>query len=69
MAEEIVETKPWYLSKGVLGSAGAMIAGVLGIWYTDIDAEHVKEVLISAGTLVSGVLALIGRLKANKKIG
>jgi uncharacterized membrane protein len=63
------ETKPWYLSKGVMGSAGAITAGVLGMFFTEVDAEHVKEVLLSGGTFVSGLIALVGRLKANKKIG
>ena len=67
--KEITETKPWYLSKGVIGSAAAMIEGVLGIWYTGIDKEQIEILLTSGGSLVGGILSLIGRIKASKKIG
>lgn len=63
-----METKPWYKSKGVLGSAGAIIAGILGMWFADITADDVTDILIATGALVSGILALVGRLKADKPI-
>lgn len=63
------KTKPWYLSKGVMGSAGAIIAGILGLWYSDIKADDVTNVLIAAGGTISAVVALWGRLSAKDKIG
>ena len=63
-----VETKKWYMSKGVMGSAGAVIAGILGIWYSNIESDQITDLLIAGGTLVSGFIALIGRLSADKKI-
>lgn len=67
--KEMEEKKPWYLSSGVIGSASAIIAGALGIWFTGIDKEQIELLLASAGGLVSGIIALIGRIKATKKIG
>lgn len=70
MAEEkLIESKPWYLSKGIMGSAGGIIAMVLGLWYTDVKADDITAVLIGAGGVISSVLGLYGRLAASKKIG
>lgn len=63
------ETKTWYTSKGIIGSAGAVIAGILGIWFAGIEAEKVTEILLGIGTIVAGITAMIGRIKASKKIG
>lgn len=63
-----MKTKPWYLSKGVLGSAGAVISGILGIWFVGIDAESITALLISSGTVATGFMALIGRLTAKTEI-
>ena len=62
------ETKPWYLSRGVIGSLAAVIAGIVGIWYTGIDKEHIEAVATSGASFVGGILSLIGRVKASKKI-
>lgn len=62
------ETKPWYMSKGVIGGAGAIIAGALGLFNVDLAAADIQPLLISAGTVVTGILALIGRLGAKKKL-
>lgn len=63
------EKKPWYLSKGVMGSAGAVVAMLLGIWYTDVKADDITAVLIGVGGTISAIIGLIGRLTAKTKIG
>ena len=63
-----MKSKKWYLSKGVMGSAGAVISGILGIWFVGIDAENVTAILISSGTVITAFLALIGRLTAKTEI-
>jgi len=63
------ESKQWYLSKGVIGSVATMAAGVLGIWFTGIESVQIEVLLTSLGSFVGGLLSLIGRLKASKKIG
>lgn len=67
--KEMTETKPWYLSTGIIGSASAVVAGVLGIWFAGIDKASVEAILTGSGAVVGGVVALIGRIKADKKIG
>ena len=66
------DTKPWYLSRGVIGSGVAIAAGVASAFHFQIDGDlqsSLTDWLLSGGALVGGALALWGRLKASRKIG
>lgn len=70
-----IETKPWYLSKTVLGGVIAAGAGVAGLFGINLDAltqaellAHLDMIVTAGSALVGGVLAIYGRLKATKSI-
>jgi hypothetical protein len=66
------DTKPWYLSRGVIGSAVAMAAGAAAVFNYQIDAglqASATEEIFGIGSLVGSALALWGRIKASRKIG
>jgi hypothetical protein len=65
-------TKPWYLSRGFIGSAVAIGAGVAAIFNYQIDADlqaSIAQEVLGFGSLAGGALALWGRIKASRKIG
>jgi hypothetical protein len=66
------DNKAWYSSKTVWGgliAVGAAIAGSFGI---DVDAatqgEIADYIVVGVGA-IGGIVAIIGRLQASKKIG
>jgi len=70
------ESKPWYKSKGILGSLIVLAAFILNAVGQQQTAEKVTEQasgitdwLVSLGTLIGAGLALYGRLKATQPIG
>ncbi len=66
------ETKPWYLSKSVIGGLVAVVASVAGIFHYsigDADQAQLVELITGVVTLVGGVAAVVGRITASKKIG
>jgi hypothetical protein len=68
----LIEGKAWYLSKGVWGGIVAALAGVasllLNVSWTDIAQNQLVDLLVSLGSLIGGVLAVLGRLFATRKI-
>ena len=59
-------------SKGVWGGLIAMAAGLLGLLgYTISPADQVQLVNLVAGIIsaIGGILAIIGRIRATKRIG
>lgn len=67
-----LETKPWYLSKAIMASLATIIQGFLLIAFklelTDQDMVMLTGILIGVGTVITGVLSLIGRVKARTAI-
>jgi hypothetical protein len=69
-----METKEWYLSKGVMGSSGAAIACIviLVLKGFGIDAanetETIASIVVTTAGAISAIIGLIGRLKASTKI-
>lgn len=67
--------KAWWASRGVWGGVVAAASGVAGMFGMTVDAAaqaQMTETLISvcsALSMVGGVVAIIGRLRADKKIG
>lgn len=70
------ETKPWYLSKTIIGagiSAGAVAAGFFGV---TIDEATKQVILDQTSAVIGGVVILsglamtiVGRVTAKKAIG
>jgi hypothetical protein len=67
-----MDTKAWYLSRGVWGSVVVIGAMLLKQFGHDISPElqgQMVDFAINAVTLVGGAVALWGRIKATKTIG
>lgn len=65
-------TKPWYQSKSVLGgvvSAIAEMVAVIGYSVSEADQASLVELLIGASAAVGGIVAIVGRVVATKRIG
>lgn len=63
-------SKPWWQSTGVWGALGTVVAGVLaafGYAASGIDVA-ITEVGLSLAGAVAGLIALRGRIVADKKI-
>lgn len=61
-------SKPWWQSRGVWGSFVAVGAGVMNavanIDLTQPIQAELVDIFVSGGTIVGGVIALIGRIRA-----
>lgn len=69
--ETVVETKPWWQSKGTWGGLIAIAAGVAGAFgytITPDDQTWIVEAVVSIATVAGGVLGVYGRIKASKTI-
>ena len=67
----MLDAKPWYLSKTVWGSLVAILAAFLGLWDFDIparDQERVVELLVQIAGAGGGMLALVGRFMATRRL-
>ncbi len=66
-----MDTKPWYKSKGIMGSLIAVLAVLAGFFGIDIGGAEQAE-LVDLVTAIVGTggaaLAFIGRIRANTKI-
>ncbi len=61
-------TKPWWKSKGVIGGLVAVIAGLAGLFGVDVDQPVLTDIILQVGAAIGGVLAVIGRIKAEKPV-
>ena len=66
------ENKAWYMSKTVWGGLIAVGAAVAGSFGVDVDAatqgEIADYIVVGVGA-IGGLVAIWGRVKAEKKIG
>ncbi len=65
-------TKPWYLSKTIWASLvtiAATVGSLFGLPLAGLDKSAFADLLIQAVTAISGLIALAGRLSADKRIG
>lgn len=66
------DSKPWYMSKTVWGALVAIIASFLGLWDMDIPASEqarIVDLLIQVAAGGGGLLALVGRFMATRRLG
>jgi hypothetical protein len=64
--------KPWYLSRTIWASIVTVsigAAGLAGLPIDGIDGSSLTDTLLQAVTALSGLIAIAGRLWANKRIG
>ena len=65
------ETKKWYMSKSVWGGMIAVAAAVAGAFGFSIGVEEqsiLAESAVAVAGIVGAVVAVVGRVKASKKI-
>ena len=63
--------KPWYLSKTVWGSVIAILAAMAGMFDVDLSTEdHARavELIVQAVGALGGLVALVGRFRATRRI-
>ena len=68
---ENAETKQWYLSKGVWGGIVAAVIGVLsmfGVGAVNAEQETITELIMQIVSVIAGIVAVYGRITANKNI-
>lgn len=66
------EVKAWYLSKTVWASAVAVLTGVgglVGLPLAGLDGNALAEAIVQLAAAVAGIVALFGRLSADRRIG
>lgn len=70
-----METKKWWQSRAVWGGIIAVISGVIGVFGKQIPAEtqeflseQAVNIATAIGTVFGGVLAVYGRIRADKLI-
>ena len=72
MALDGIDTKSLLSSRGVWGGIIAVLAGLLGLLGYDVDADmkgQAVELFSGVGAGIGGVIAIVGRVLATKKIG
>ncbi|MGC5778819.1 hypothetical protein [Methylobacterium sp. NFXW15] len=69
-------TKPWYLSKGIIGSLLAIVAVIAGFFGVKVDAgtqqvvaDQLTTLLAAGAALLGSLLGLWGRVSATRRIG
>lgn len=66
------EVKAWYLSKTVWASVVAVLTGVgglVGLPLAGLDGNALAEAIVQLAAAVAGIVALFGRLSADRRIG
>lgn len=65
------DTKSPLLSRGVMGGSAAVILGAaqLAGWaVSPADAADLSQAVIGLATAVSGIVAVVGRIRANTRV-
>lgn len=65
-------TKKWFESKAIWGGIIALLAAIAGAFGYAVDADtqtNIVELVTVIGTGLGGLLAIFGRIKAEKKVG
>jgi len=68
---EAVLPKPWWQSRTVIGAAVTLVSGVgavAGYGISDQTQAQLTDLLAAGGALVGGVLALWGRIRADRAV-
>lgn len=63
-----METKKWYQSTTIQGSAVTLLALIFILFKVDIDKGLITEFVTRLFSLIGTVMVIIGRVKASTKI-
>ncbi len=64
-------SKPWYLSRTIWASlvtVALSLAGMAGLPIGEVDGGELAEAVVQALTAVLGVVAIVGRLNATRRL-
>ncbi len=61
-------SKPWYLSRGVVGALLVIIISALNVDLDDTSRDALTENATELLTAVFGLIALIGRIRAKTSV-
>jgi hypothetical protein len=67
-----IQTKPWWQSETILASAATIVflgLGLAGYQVAPEDQAALLQTVFNAVGMVTSVVAIVGRVKAQKKIG
>lgn len=70
--EEMTDTKEWYRSKTIWGSAIALAAAIAGLCGVKVDAAtgaDLVSAVTDAAAAIGALVAIVGRLDAKSAIG
>ena len=65
------DAKPWYQSRSIWGGLVALVAGVGGIVGVEVDAATSETLILSltnGAAAIGAVVAILGRLAAQKTL-
>lgn len=68
---DAIDTQPWWQSRGVIGGMVTSIVSLLallGYNLGDIDLTALVNNIVLITTAAAGILALVGRIRATKRI-
>lgn len=68
----MTNSKPWYLSRTIWASLITIVtaaAGMLGVPVAGLDNTALTDTLLQAIAAISGLVAILGRLGAQTRIG
>jgi hypothetical protein len=68
----MTDTKPWYLSRTIWAAIVTIVTAMLGLFGVPLegfDEAGFVDALLQAVAAVAGVVALMGRLYAQSRIG
>jgi hypothetical protein len=71
MEQEMVDTKPWYLSRTIwaaLVTVAAALCGLFGLPMIEEDTEALVDLILQAVATLAGIAAILGRLDARSRI-
>ena len=66
------EEKPWYLSKTIWGALVSVAATLAAMFGLPVDAggqAALTEAILQTVSAVAGIVAILGRVSANSRIG
>lgn len=66
------DSRPWYLSKGVMGGFASLLAWLLMMFGIDVAQADVESITLAGITIagaVASIVSVIGRLTAKRPVG
>lgn len=66
-----MDGKEWYQSRTIMAAVAGVIIGVLGVFKLQLPAEiqgQITDLLLAIGSVITGLLAIWGRIRAEQPI-